>query len=208
MKKTYRFRDKARAFARGLIRFRPAPLVEVACAGVKRDIPDKQKNRYLRRIAKSGDTEQVFELLDKNAVFVDQEVLYRESPALDMLDKVNQQDLADRLSLIASTDLTRSRSHICASMGAVLLSGFEFFGGLMALLETTNPTHIALSLLPLIAVKLNKRKLQERQASAYKRAQNLLLQKKPESVEARGKLSQNIDGTNILFLPFSSQIKS
>jgi hypothetical protein len=202
------FRDKAKAFARGLIRFRPAPLVEVAYAGVKRDIPEKQKNKYLRRIAKSGNSEQVFALLKKDAVFIDQEVLYRQSQPHDMLDKVDQQDLADRLSLIASTDLTRSRSHVCASIGAVLLTGFEFFGGLMALLETTNPTHIAISLLPLIAVRLNKRQLQTRQATAYKRAQNLLLEKKPESVEARGKLSQNIDGTNILFLPFSSQIKS
>jgi hypothetical protein len=208
MKKRYRFRDKARAFARGLIRFKPAPLVEVACAGIKRDIPDKQKNRYLRRIAKSGNTEQVYELLDKNAVFVDQEVLYRQRSVLDVLDKVNQQDLADRLSLIASTDLTRSRSHVCANIGAVLLSGFEFFGGLMVLFETTNPTHIALSMLPLIAVRFNKQQLQARQVTAYERAQNLLLQKKPESVEVRGKLSQNIDQANILFLPFSSQIKS
>lgn len=54
----YPLRDRVRPFFRGLVS--ASPLVEVALEGLKRDLPDDSRRKYVSRIAGAGSTRHIF----------------------------------------------------------------------------------------------------------------------------------------------------
>ncbi len=57
----YPLRTKAKAFLKGLPKLEP--LLQVAREGLKRNVSDKERERYLNRIANSGTTDDVVEVM-------------------------------------------------------------------------------------------------------------------------------------------------